>query len=163
MKYNMAKMHFFILHFSGMTSTNYSEFLLWKTCLQHVFTHYQGCTAAYWQACGIELAHRHSDGKRSRMSFTFADADYIKTYIILPLYHMWAKHIPVACKCWGYCPSNLCTWDSSQSTCPTALLHGANVGLYQRMWLHRIDITKNRKRKRGGGAVVWKELKAGGI
>lgn len=122
-------------------------FLLWKTA------GFQGCTAAYWQTGGTELARRHSDGKRLSMSFTFADADYIKTYIILPLYHMWAKHIPVACKCWGYCPSNLCTWDSSQSTCPTALLHGANVGLYQRMWLHGIDITKKRTRKKK--AELW--------
>lgn len=29
-----------------------------------------------------------SDGSGSRMSFTFTDADYIKTYIILPPYHM---------------------------------------------------------------------------
>lgn len=82
---------------------------------------YQECTATYCQAGSTELADKRSDGKGSRMSFTFTDADYIKTYIILPLYHMWAKHIPVACKCWGWCPSNLWTWDSTDN--PRALLH----------------------------------------
>lgn len=45
-------------------------------------------TTAYWLAGSTELADAHSDGNGSRMSFTFTDADYIKTYIILPLYHM---------------------------------------------------------------------------
>lgn len=103
------------------------------------------------------------DGNRSRMSFTFTDADYIKTYIILPLCHMWAKHIPVACNYWGYCPSNLWTWGgTSQSTCPVALLHEAIVGLYQQMWLHGIDINQKKKKEGVGREGQWngKKLKA---
>lgn len=57
----------------------------------HVFT------ACFQSASGVHcnrLAGRqHRAGRQltateSRMSFTFTDADYIKTYIILPLYHM---------------------------------------------------------------------------
>lgn len=57
-------------------------------CEMHVFTErfqFQECTATYWQASSTELADRRSDGNGQRMSFTFTDADYIKSYIILPL------------------------------------------------------------------------------
>lgn len=43
------------------------------------------------QSCNpppVVQSHQTDDGSRSRVPFTFTDADYIKTYIILPLYHM---------------------------------------------------------------------------
>lgn len=66
-----------------------------------------------------------------------------KAYIILPLYRVWAKRFPVACKSWGCCPSNLWSWKSKVSSrVPFSLLHAPSVWLYQLMWLHSIDINQ---------------------
>lgn len=82
-------------------------------CLLHVSTQYQeSATINGWPAA---QSSQTADGSGSGMSFTFTDADYIKTYIILPLCHMWAKHIPVVCKCYGYCPSNPWTWSNTDN------------------------------------------------
>ncbi len=55
------------------------------------------------------ITHAHTEranGCSCEMSFTFTDADYINSYIILPLNHMWDQHIPAACKCYEHYPNN---------------------------------------------------------
>lgn len=65
--------------------------------------------ACWWTHSGSTLTHAHmerANGCSFEMSFTFTDADYINSYIILPLNHMWDRHIPAACKCDEPCPNN---------------------------------------------------------
>lgn len=65
--------------------------------------------ACWWTHTGSALTHTRTEwanGCSFEMSFTFTDADYINSYIILPLNHMWDRHIPAACKCYEHCPNN---------------------------------------------------------
>lgn len=60
-------------------------------CEKHVYSMFSPTIRDALQPTGrpvVQSWHTDTDGKRSRMSFTFADADYIKSYVILPLYHM---------------------------------------------------------------------------
>lgn len=73
-----------MLNFDGITSKNGCELLHVFTACFHTVSGVHCNLLAGWQY----RAGRHSDGNGSGMSFTFTDVDYIKTYVILPLYHM---------------------------------------------------------------------------
>lgn len=93
---SMPKLHFLQFNLCRNYLKNVSC-CLENACLLHVFTLDQKC---WLEEEEEEQSWQKADGSGLRMSCTFVDTDYyIKTYIILPLYHMWAKYIPVVCKC----------------------------------------------------------------
>jgi len=84
------------------------------------------CVSVFLLCCNLLVdshwvnTHTHAHMERANgcsfeMSFTFTDADYINSYIILPLNHMWDRHIPAACKC--YVPITLAMGQISRYTC----------------------------------------------
>lgn len=95
---------------------------------------FSSAAACWWTHTGSTLTHAHMErvnGCSFEMSFTFTDADYINSYIILPFNHMWDRHIPAACKC--NAPITLAMGQISRYTCH-CFHHHRRPSVTQTVW-----------------------------